>query len=100
MADVLHPEFRLVVIHHVPKAPDVVEPVAGLAFLDRVDRGWGRVTPIAQRTADLQALEIRDGLATARLVFAGRVETLQLARWNNRWRVLQAAFEVQDKAAS
>ena len=98
MAQVLHPEFRLVVIHRVPHAPDVAEPVGGLAFLDRVDRGFGRFAAAADRASDLQDLEIRDGLATARLAFAGRAESLQLVRWNNRWRVLQAVAEQQDKA--
>jgi len=99
MAGTLHPEFIHRTVHHVANKPDAIESASGLSLLDRADRGLGRHTAPGARKAELQELRLHGGVASVRLQLADRSEQLELVRWNNRWRVLQALVETTEGGA-
>jgi putative lumazine-binding protein len=93
MAPTLHPEYRRTTIRHSPTKPDAVDVASGLALLDMTDRGLGRLTNATARKAEVTQLRVEGGKAWAQLALADRVELLQLARWNNQWRVIASLVE-------
>jgi len=93
MAETLHPEFVHRAVIHQADAPDVVESMSGLAWLDAVDRGHGRNAKASERRMDIARLETSGGVADATLQMADRLEHLHLVRWNGGWRILDAVTE-------
>ncbi|NRF69240.1 nuclear transport factor 2 family protein [Aquincola sp. S2] len=93
MAATIHPHYQRQLLRHTANQPDAMEMSPGLALLDQTDRGHGRNTEPGQRRAEVSALQVQGGLASAVLQFADRSERLQLVRWNNQWRVLHAVAE-------
>ena len=96
MAPTLHPEYRRATIRHSPTKADAVDVASGLALLDMTDRGLGRLTNATARKAEVTELRVDGGMAWARLALADRVELVQLARWNNQWRVIASLVERND----
>ena len=96
MASTLHPEYRRTTIRRNPARADAIDVAGGLALLDMTDRGLGRLTNATARKAEVTQLRVDGGKAWAQLALADRVELLQLARWNNQWRVIASLVERND----
>lgn len=93
MADVLHPEFIHRAVIHQADAPDAIESMSGLAWLDATDRGHGRNAKASERRMDVLRLETNGGVADATLQMSDRIEHLHLVRWNASWRIVDAVTE-------
>lgn len=93
MAEQLHPEYTRATVRRNPARTDAIDVNSGLALIDMTDRGFGRLVQPSARKHEISNVKVDGGHASAVLKLADRTEMVNLARWNNLWRVVQVLTE-------
>jgi putative lumazine-binding protein len=100
MTRALHPELAKRIVQTDPKTQkSVLTQMGAKELIEYTRKGGGKETAVQRRQADVSILDIYQGAASAKVIAADWVDYLHLARWNDRWVIVNVLWELKPREA-
>jgi hypothetical protein len=99
MERAVHPELakRIVVVH--PQAGEsMLRQMTAEELVGATGAGYGKQTPAEQRRTDVRILDIYGSVASVRVDAHDWIDYLHIARWDDRWVIVNVLWEFTPEA--
>ncbi|UCF39868.1 MAG: nuclear transport factor 2 family protein [Gemmatimonadota bacterium] len=99
MERAVHPELakRIVVVN--PQAGEsMLRTMTAEELVGATDAGYGARTPLDVRRTDVRILDIYENVASVRVDAHDWIDYLHIARWNDRWVIVNVLWELTPEA--
>jgi hypothetical protein len=94
MEKALHPELaKRVVTTDTRTGRSQLESIGAMTLVLRTRAGGGSRTPKARQQKDFSILDVFNNAAVAKVVASDWVDYLELAKWNDRWVIVNVLWE-------
>jgi len=94
MEKALHPELaKRVVTTDTRTGRSQLESIGAMTLVLRTRAGGGSRTPKEQQQKDFSILDVFNNAAVAKVVASDWVDYLELAKWNERWVIVNVLWE-------
>jgi hypothetical protein len=97
MSRALHPRLAKRIVMTPPGAESRLGDMTAEQLVHGTAQGGGSRTPAAGRQADVQILDIFRSAASVRLTMADWIDYLHVAKWNDRWVVINVLWEMKQR---
>jgi len=96
MTRALHPELvkRIVITE---KGVSRIEAMGASKLISNVRNGGGMKTPLDRQQKDVAILDRFENAAIVKIIASDWIDYLQLARFNNRWVIVNVLWEMKPK---
>jgi len=95
MERALHPELAKRIVRTNPQGQSRLDQMSAMSLVQGTRRAYGKQTPKEKQQKDVTILDVFENAACAKVVAADWVDYLQLARWNNRWVIVNVLWELK-----
>ena len=72
--------------------------MSALALVQGVRRGYGKSTPKEKQIKDVVILDVYENTASVKAVMSDWIDYMHLARWNNRWVIVNVLWELKPES--
>lgn len=94
MERALHPDLAKRIVRRDAQGRWRLDHMGALALVQNVRAGGGSRTPPDQRRRDVTILDIYGNAASVKAVMSGWVDYLHIARWGERWVIVNVLWEL------
>ncbi|HEV7844147.1 MAG TPA: nuclear transport factor 2 family protein [Pyrinomonadaceae bacterium] len=99
MERALHPELAKRIVHTNPENNQSrLDQMSAMSLLLGTRKGIGRNTPKERQQKDVTILDIYENAASVKIVAADWIDYLHMAKFNGRWVIVNALWELKPKA--
>jgi hypothetical protein len=96
MERALHPELAKRIVNVDPRnGRNSLGQQSAMTLVLGTRRGGGKDTPAAQQRKDVRILDIFGNTASVRVDASSWVDYLHVAKWNNRWVIVNVLWELR-----
>jgi hypothetical protein len=100
MERALHPDLAKRIVKRGANGESQLEHMTASALIEGVRKGGGKKTPPEKQQKDITILDVYENVATVKLVASGWIDYLQIAKFNDRWLIVNVLWELKPKPAS
>ncbi len=99
MERALHPELaKRIVAVHPQTGETMLRNMTAEELVGATGAGYGTRTPADQRRSDVRILDIYENVASVRADAHDWIDYLHIARWNDRWVIVNVLWELTPEA--
>jgi hypothetical protein len=98
MERALHPDLAKRIVKRGPNGESQLEHMTASTLIENVRKGGGKKTPPEKQQKDITILDVYENVATVKLVASGWIDYLQIAKFNDRWLIVNVLWELKPKA--
>lgn len=95
MARALHPDLAKRIVWR-REGKEELDNMTADELIEATRRGGGSRTPEAERRRDVTVLDVFRNAAVAKVVARDWVDYLQLAKWGDRWVIVNVLWELKE----
>ncbi|HEY8558897.1 MAG TPA: nuclear transport factor 2 family protein [Pyrinomonadaceae bacterium] len=95
MERALHPELAKRIVRRDAQGNSRLEQMGAMALVQGVRRGFGKNTPKEKQIKDVIILDVYENTASVKAVMSDWIDYMHLARWNNRWVIVNVLWEMK-----
>jgi hypothetical protein len=99
MERALHPDLAKRIVAVDGQGRSRLDHMGALSLVQAVRAGYGKKTPLEQQQKDVTVLDVSGNAATVKLVMAGWVDYLHIARFDDRWLIVNVLWERKPPAS-
>jgi hypothetical protein len=92
----LHPALAKRIVQGTGSS-STLRPMTAAELVSATREGGGRSTPAARQRKDVRILDIYGKAASARLAMDGWVDYMHLAKWEDRWLIINVLWELDPR---
>lgn len=97
MERALHPDLAKRMVFRDDKGRSRLHQMSAMGLVQGTRDGGGKETPKAEQQKDVTVLDIFENAASAKVIAAGWIDYLHLARWNGQWKIVNVLWELKPK---
>jgi hypothetical protein len=94
MARALHPELAKRIVVTDSMGHSRIQNQSAMTLIEGTRAGGGKRTPIERQRKDFKILDIYHGAAVAKIIASDWVDYLELAKWNDHWKIVNVLWEL------
>jgi hypothetical protein len=98
MERALHPELAKRIVRTNPEGKSRLDQMSAMSLVQGTRAGGGKSTPKEQQQKDVTILDIYRNAASAKIVASKWVDYLHLAKFNDRWVIVNVLWELKPTA--
>lgn len=98
MERALHPELAKRIVRTNAEGKSRLDQMSAMTLVQGTRAGGGKSTPKETQQKDVKILDIYQNAASAKIVAAKWVDYLHLARFNDRWVIVNVLWELKPTA--
>ena len=98
MERALHPDLAKRIVRRNPNGESQLDHMTATKLVENVRKGGGKKTPPEKQQKDITILDVYENVATVKLVASGWIDYLQIAKFNDRWLIVNVLWELKPKA--
>jgi hypothetical protein len=99
MERALHPELaKRIVFTDEASGQSRLDQQGAMTLVQATRAGYGARIPESGRRKDISILDIHENVASLKIVAAGWIDYLHLARWNDEWKIINVLWELTPQA--
>jgi CelD/BcsL family acetyltransferase involved in cellulose biosynthesis len=98
MERALHPELAKRIVRKDAQGNSRLEQMGALALVQGVKRGFGKNTPKEKQIKDVAILDVYENAASVKAVMSDWIDYMHIARWNNRWVIVNVLWELKPES--
>ncbi len=98
MERALHPDLAKRIVRRSPNGESQLDHMTAGTLVENVRKGGGKKTPPEKQQKDITILDVYENVATVKLVASGWIDYLQIAKFNDRWLIVNVLWELKPKA--
>jgi len=98
MERALHPELAKRIVRTTPEGKSRLDQMGAMTLVQGTRAGGGKSTPKEQQQKDVTILDIYRNAASAKVVASKWVDYLHLAKFNDRWVIVNVLWELKPTA--
>lgn len=95
MERAVHPDLAKRIMNTDQRGRRVLGHQSAMTLVLNTRRGAGKETPVAEQRTDVRVLDIFGNAASVRVDAGGWVDYLHVARWNDRWVIVNVLWELR-----
>jgi hypothetical protein len=95
MERAVHPDLAKRIMNTDQRGRRVLGHQSAMTLVLNTRRGAGKETPVAEQRTDVRILDIFGNTASVRIDAGGWVDYLHVARWNDRWVIVNVLWELR-----
>jgi hypothetical protein len=95
MERAVHPDLAKRIMNTDQRGRRVLGHQSAMTLVLNTRRGGGKETPVAQQRTDVRILDIFGHAASVRVDADSWVDYLHIARWNDRWVIVNVLWELR-----
>jgi len=95
MERALHPELAKRIVRTNPEGKSRLDQMSAMSLVQGTRAGGGKSTPKEQQQKDVTILDIYKNAASAKIVASKWVDYLHLAKFNDRWVIVNVLWELK-----
>src|SRR5687767_8752934 len=95
MERAVHPDLAKRIMNTDQRGRRVLGHQSAMTLVLNTRRGGGKETPVAQQRTDVRILDIFGHVASVRVDADSWVDYLHIARWNDRWVIVNVLWELR-----
>ena len=95
MERAVHPDLAKRIMNTDQRGRRVLGHQSAMTLVLNTRRGAGKETPVAEQRKDVRVLDIFGNAASVRVDAGGWVDYLHVARWNDRWVIVNVLWELR-----
>jgi hypothetical protein len=95
MERAVHPDLAKRIMNTDQRGRRVLGHQSAMTLVLNTRRGAGKETPAAEQRMDVRVLDIFGNAASVRIDAGGWVDYLHVARWNDRWVIVNVLWELR-----
>ena len=95
MERAVHPDLAKRIMNTDQRGRRVLGHQSAMTLVLNTRRGAGKETPVAEQRTDVRILDIFGNAASVRIDAGGWVDYLHVARWNDRWVIVNVLWELR-----
>jgi hypothetical protein len=97
MERALHPDLAKRIINVDQRGRSVLGHQSAMTLVQGTRRGGGRDTPVEQRRTEVRILDVFGNTASVRVDADAWVDYLHIAKFNNRWVIVNVLWELRPR---
>ncbi len=98
MERALHPDLAKRIVRRNPNGESQLDHMTASTLVENVRKRGGKKTPPEKQQKDITILDVYENVATVKLVASGWIDYLQIAKFNDRWLIVNVLWEMKPKA--
>ena len=98
MERALHPDLAKRIVRRNPNGESQLDHMTASTLVEGVRKGGGKKTPPEKQQKDITVLDVYENVATVKLVASGWIDYLQIAKFGDRWLIVNVLWELKPKA--
>ena len=98
MERALHPDLAKRIVRRNPNGESQLDHMTASTLVEGVRKGGGKKTPPEKQQKDITILDVYENVATVKLVASSWIDYLQIAKFNDRWLIVNVLWELKPKA--
>lgn len=99
MERAVHPELaKRIVVVNAQAGESMLRNMTAAELVGATGAGYGARTPAEQRRTDVRILDIYENVASVRVDAHDWIDYLHIARWNDRWVIVNVLWELTPEA--
>lgn len=95
MERALHPELAKRIVRKDAQGNNRLDQMGATALVQGVKRGFGKNTPKEKQIKDVFILDVYENTASVKAVMSDWIDYMHVARWNNRWVIVNVLWELK-----
>jgi hypothetical protein len=97
MERALHPELAKRIVRTNKEGMSQFSQMSAMALVQGTKRGGGKNTPKENQQKDVTILDVFENAASVKVVASDWVDYLHMAKFNNRWVIVNVLWELKPK---
>lgn len=97
MERALHPELAKRIVRTNKEGMSQFSNMSAMALVQGTRRGGGKETPKEKQQKDVTILDVYENAASVKIVASDWVDYLHMAKFNNRWVIVNVLWELKPK---
>jgi hypothetical protein len=98
MERALHPELAKRIVRKDAQGNSRLDQMGAMALVQGVKRGFGKNTPKEKQIKDVAILDVYENTASVKAVMSDWIDYMHVARWNNRWVIVNVLWELKPES--
>jgi hypothetical protein len=95
MERALHPELAKRIVRKDARGNNRLDQMGAMSLVQGVRAGFGKNTPKEKQIKDVTILDVYENTASVKAVMSDWIDYMHLARWNNRWVIVNVLWELK-----
>ncbi len=91
----LHPELAKRIVRTNSKGQSQIDQISAMTLVGYTKAGGGKNTPKEQQQKDVIILDVFENVASIKVIMSGWIDYMQMARWNNKWVIVNVLWELK-----
>ncbi|MBA2430991.1 MAG: nuclear transport factor 2 family protein [Chthoniobacterales bacterium] len=100
MQRALHPDLAKRIVERGPDGKSELDHMTAEKLVEGVRRGGGKKTPPEKQQKDITILDVYEKIAAVKIVASGWVDYLHIAKYDDRWVIINVLWEMKPKPAA
>ena len=98
MERALHPELAKRIVQKDARGNNRLDQMGAMALVQAAKRGFGKNTPKEKQIKDVVILDVFENTASVKAVMSDWIDYMHMARWNNRWVIVNVLWELKPES--
>jgi CelD/BcsL family acetyltransferase involved in cellulose biosynthesis len=95
MERALHPELAKRIVQKDSRGNNRLDQMGAMSLVQGAKRGFGKNTPKEKQMKDVVILDVFENTASVKAVMSDWIDYMHMARWNNRWVIVNVLWELK-----
>ncbi|MGH8243067.1 MAG: nuclear transport factor 2 family protein [Steroidobacteraceae bacterium] len=96
----LHPELAKRIVRTTQGGESRLDSMSAMTLVQRVRTGIGTHVPKEKQQKDVTILDTYENVAIVKIVAAGWIDYLQMAKFNDEWKIVNVLWELKPQHAA